>query len=347
VEKIPRSFSLLECFRFMNLKVAETRELTRSHAILFGLEAPTSLGYGFLQPYLDDPAVEEIWVNQPGEVFLAKRGEVARIETPFTADELMGQVERMLRSAGRRLDRTRPFVDASLPDGTRLHVVIPEITRDFPSLNLRKFQLNRPNLQHLLELGTLNREQATFLQTKIRSGATCLISGATQAGKTTFLSALLAELPVNERVVSVEDTFELSLPNPDWVAMQTRPKSAEGVGEVDLRRLIREVLRMRPSRIVVGEVRGAEALDLLIALNAGLPGLCTLHANSASQAIDKLRTLPLLAGENISTKFLDPTIANSIDLVVHCERLATGQRRVAQIGEVRLEAGELRVVDAA
>jgi pilus assembly protein CpaF len=272
---------------------------------------------------------------------------VERIDSPFTADELMAQVERMLRSAGRRLDRTSPFVDAALPDGTRLHVVIPEITREFPSLNLRKFQLNRPNLQHLLELGTLSREQATLLQAKVRAGATCLISGATQAGKTTFLSALLAELPVSERVVSVEDTFELSLPNPDWVAMQTRPKSAEGGGEVDLRRLIREVLRMRPSRIVVGEVRGAEALDLLIALNAGLPGLCTLHANSASQAIDKLRTLPLLAGENISTSFLDPTIANSIDLVVHCERLATGERRVAQISEVRLEAGELRVADVA
>lgn len=327
----------------MTLRVAPVAETARSHAILFGLEAPELAGYGFLQPHIDDPSVEEIWVNKPGELFLAIRGEVSRLECAFNSDELMAQVEKMLRTAGRRLDRTSPFVDASLPDGSRLHVVIPEITRSFPSLNLRKFQINRPNLARLLELGTLTREQATFLQAGVRAGKTILVSGATQAGKTTFMSALLAELPMHERVVSVEDTFELSLVNPDWVAMQTRAKSAEGHGEVTLRRLIRETLRMRPDRIVVGEVRGAEALDLLVALNAGLPGLCTLHANSASQAIDKLRTLPLLAGENISSRFLEPTIANSVDLVVHCVREPDGRRRVAEISEVSLSEGELHV----
>jgi pilus assembly protein CpaF len=153
----------------------------------------------------------------------------------------------------------------------------------------------------------------------------------------------LAELEDGERIVSVEDTFELSIPNPDWVAMQTRPASVEGSGEVDLRRLVREVLRMRPTRIVVGEVRGAEALDLLVALNSGLPGLCTIHANSSIEAISKLQALPLLAGSNISREFLVPTIARSVDLVVHCVRDANGKRRVADIGRVVQVGAEIEV----
>lgn len=300
--------------------------------------------FGFVQQYLDDASVEEIWINRPNEVFVSRRGVTHRLDCEFTESQLMVLVERMLRWAGRRLDRSMPFVDATLPTGARLHAVIPDITREYPSVNIRKFQLNRPNLKTLLDAGTLTDDQALLLQTAVREGATILISGATQAGKTTLLCALLAELDEQERIISVEDTFELAIPNLDWVAMQTRPASSEGSGEVDLRRLIREVLRMRPTRIVVGEVRGAEALDLLVALNSGLPGLCTLHANSAGEAITKLQTLPLLAGSNIAGEFLRPTVANSIDLVVHCVRTERGERRVQEIASPRFNGSTIDLV---
>lgn len=309
------------------------------------LQSAPELDFGFLQRYYEDPSVEEIWVNKPGELFVAKRGRTERIEHSFSESQLDVLIERLLRSAGRRIDRSTPFVDAMLPTGSRLHAVIPDITRSFASLNIRKFQLFRPNLRTLVDSATLDDSQAIALQRAMRAGKTILISGATQAGKTTMLCALLAELGESERVISVEDTFELAIPNPDWVAMQTRPASAEGTGEVDLRRLIREVLRMRPSRIVVGEVRGAEALDLLVALNSGLPGLCTIHANSSAEALAKLVALPLLAGSNISTDFLLPTIASCIDMVVHCERLESGVRRVAELSRVALVGGRLEAVD--
>lgn len=307
------------------------------------LEAEQTSSFGFLEPYYQDETVEELWVNQPGELFVSRAGECSRIEMPFTAGQLDVLIERLLRSAGRRIDRSTPFVDATLPSGSRLHAVIPDITRKHPSLNIRKFQIKRPNLDTLEATGTLVSRQSSVLREAVASGKSILISGATQAGKTTLLCALLAELDETERVVSVEDTFELDLPNRDWVAMQTRNASVEGSGEVDMRRLVREVLRMRPTRLVVGEVRGAEALDLLVALNSGLPGLCTIHANSASDALAKLQTLPLLAGTNVSRDFLLPTIANCVDLVVHCVRSGSGQRHVAEICEVTLAAQRLEV----
>lgn len=318
---------MLECFAVMSLK----------------LEMDATAALGFLQPFYDDANVEEIWVNRPGELFVSRAGVTERVELPFSDSQLSVLIERMLRSAGRRIDRAMPFVDATLPSGSRLHAVIPDITKTHASLNIRKFQLKRPTLNTLLAASSITNTQATVLRNAARAGNSILISGATQAGKTTLLCALLAELDDGERIVSVEDTFELSIPNPDWVAMQTRPASVEGSGEVDLRRLVREVLRMRPTRIVVGEVRGAEALDLLVALNSGLPGLCTIHANSSIEAISKLQALPLLAGSNISREFLVPTIARSVDLVVHCVRDANGKRRVAEIGRVVRVGTEIEV----
>jgi len=307
------------------------------------LETESTAALGFLQPYYDDNTVEEIWVNRPGELFVARAGVTERITLPFSESQLAVLVERLLRSAGRRIDRASPFVDATLPSGSRLHAVIPDITKLYTSLNIRKFQVKRPTLNTLLASNSLSDTQASVLRDAVRAGSTILISGATQAGKTTLLCALLAELGDSERIVSAEDTFELSIPNLDWVAMQTRPASVEGSGEVDLRRLVREVLRMRPTRIVVGEVRGAEALDLLVALNSGLPGLCTIHANSSSEAISKLQALPLLAGANIARDFLVPTIANTVDLVVHCARDAAGVRRIAEIGRVTHVGSEIVV----
>ena len=240
-------------------------------------------------------------------------------------------VERMLRSTGRRVDLSSPFVDASLPDGSRLHVAIPDITRRHVAVNIRKFRSGMRDLRELVRLGSLTPQSAEFLHAAVWAGLNILVSGATQSGKTTLLGALLASARPEERIVTVEETFELAVAAPDWVALQCRQASLEGTGEVTLRRLVKEALRMRPDRLVVGEVREAESLDLLIALNSGLPGMCSLHANSGADALRKLTTLPLLAGRNIDAGFVVPTVATSIDLVVHAELDRTGHRHVVEI----------------
>ena len=288
-------------------------------------------GYGFMQPFLDDEEIEEVWINRPGEIWIARNGEHQRIQIEFTSEELQTQLERLIRTSGRRLDRTTPFIDAQLGNGYRLHAVIPDITRAHASLNIRKFSKNVITLEDLIDGEVLAPSQALYLKQALSEGANLLISGATQAGKTTLLSALISSLNESERVVSVEDTFELRCLLPDWVALQTRPASSEGRNEIDLRRLVRETLRMRPTRLVVGEVRGAEALDMLIAMNSGIPGLCTIHANSSEEALTKIQTLPLLAGGNISSEFLTSVIKSSLNLFVHCQRDSNGQRKVASI----------------
>lgn len=290
--------------------------------------------YGPLQPLLDDPAIEEIWLNGNSEVFVARAGVSHVLDIGIDQELLQTLVEKMLRNTGRRLDRSSPFVDASLEDGSRLHVAIPDITRSNWSVNIRKFPTRIYSLDALSKLGTLTTFQAEFLAQQIKQGRNILVSGATQAGKTTLLCALLNEVSQTERVVSVEETFEIRFTGRDWVAMQTRQPNLEGVGEISLRRLVKEALRMRPSRIVVGEVRQAESFDLLIALNSGLPGLCTIHANSAEDAIAKLCTLPLLAGSNITSEFVNPTVGSCIDLVVHCRMLPGGERVVEEIASI-------------
>lgn len=276
-------------------------------------------GLGVLQPLLDDPTIEEIWINAPNQIFVATSTSTERLELDLSQSEIKSLIERMLKDTGRRLDRSVPFVDASLADGSRLHVVIPDVTRENWSINIRKFNAKILSLSDLVELGSLTIWQSEFLRQQVRLGRNILVSGATQAGKTTLLCALLSALDTKQRVVSVEETFEIRVAGDDWVAMQTRQPNLEGVGEVTLRRLVKEALRMRPSRLVVGEVREAESLDLLIALNSGLPGMSTIHANSARDAVAKLCTLPLLAGQNISSSFVNPTVGNCIDLVVHCQ----------------------------
>ncbi len=293
------------------------------------------LGFGFLQTYLDDEAIEEVWINRPGELWFAKSGKHFRHDLLFTAEEIKTLVERMIRSSGRRLDRSTPFIDAQLESGYRLHAVIPDITQSHLSLNIRKFSSNVRTIGDLVSGDVLNRRMADFLVAEISSGSNVMISGATQAGKTTLLAALLSALSQDERVISVEDTFELRCLLPDWVALQTRPESVEGKFGIDLRRLVRETLRMRPTRLVVGEVRGAEALDMLIAMNSGIPGMCTVHANSSQEALKKLLTLPLLAGGNISTEFLESVVRTSMKLFVHCARDSNGRRFVKSIMRVQ------------
>ncbi|MFW0119995.1 CpaF family protein [Rothia sp. P5764] len=288
-------------------------------------------GFGEIQQYLDDPSIEEIWINSPTEVFVARAGESELTGLILSEEQIRALVERMLKTSGRRLDLSTPFVDSSLPDGSRLHVAIPDVTRKHWSINIRKFIARATRLTDLVKLGSLSSDAAKFLDAAVASGLNVLVSGATQSGKTTMLNCLAASIGMRERVITCEEIFELKIPLRDVVNMQCRQPNLEGQGEIPLRRLVKEALRMRPDRLIIGEVREAESLDMLIALNSGLPGLCTIHANSARDAITKMCTLPLLAGENISSSFVVPTVASCFDLVVHCTRDLHGKRQVREI----------------
>ena len=304
-------------------------------------------GFGPLQRHLDDPLVEEIWINEPGRVFVAKRGRSELTTTILDAGQVRDLVEKMLKTTGRRVDLSTPFVDAMLPDGSRLHVVIPDITRRHLSVNIRKFVLTANTMDELVALQTLTPQAARFLEAAVVAGLNVIVAGGTQAGKTTLLNCLAGAIPGRERVITCEEVFELQLGLPDVVAMQTRQANLEGTGEIPLRRLVKEALRMRPDRILVGEVRQEECLDLLIALNSGLPGMCSIHANSAREAIVKLCTLPLLAGENVGHHFVVPTVASCVDIVVHLAKDGAGHRRVREVVAVpgRVEGDVVEVAD--
>ena len=304
-------------------------------------------GFGLLQPLLDDLSIEEIWINEPGRIFVARNGKSELTSVILSDVEVRGLVERMLAASGRRVDLSNPFVDATLPDGSRLHVAIPDITRKHWSVNIRKFIMGSKSLDSLVSVGTLTDQSAAFLQACVVAGLNVIVAGATQAGKTTLMNALLNSAPSSERVVTCEEVFELQLTSPDWVALQTRQASLEGTGEIPLRRLIKEALRMRPSRLVVGEVRQEEALDLLVAMNAGMPSMCSLHANGAREAISKLCLLPMLAGSNVSAEFVIPTVASVVDIVVHTALRPDGTRRVQQITSVtgRVEGNSVETGD--
>ncbi len=319
--------------------VAEHDERSLTGAVLPVTDADATVeelvarvaGFGALQRYLDDPDVEEVWINSPDRVFVARGGRHELTNTILTSAQVTELVERMLKSSGRRVDISQPFVDAMLPEGHRLHVVLEGISRGFSAVNIRKFVVRAARLEDLVGLGSLSAQAAKFLDAAIVSGLNVVVSGGTQAGKTTLLNCLASAIPGRERVISVEEVYELRFQHPDWVALQTRQRGLEGTGEIRLRDLVKESLRMRPSRMIVGEVRSEECLDLLLALNAGLPGMASLHANSAREALVKLCTLPLLAGENISPRFVVPTVAASVDLVVHLGIDSHGVRRVHEV----------------
>ncbi|WP_108719414.1 CpaF family protein [Miniimonas sp. S16] len=304
-------------------------------------------GLGPLQPYLEDPQVEEIWINGPGRVFVARRG-VPELTTLLLGEEAVRDlVERMLRPSGRRLDLSQPFVDATLPSGERVHVVIPDVTRRHMAVNIRKYVTRAKHLDDLVAVGSLPQNVATFLDASVAVGLNILVSGGTQAGKTTTLGALTGSIPPTQRLVTCEEVFELQPATRDHVGLQCRQPNLEGTGEITLRRLVKEALRMRPDRLVVGEVREAESLDLLIALNAGVPGMGTVHANSARDAIAKLCILPLLAGENVTPAFVVPTVATALHLVVHVDLDRSGRRSVREVVAVtgRSEGGVVETAD--
>ncbi|MDY0984332.1 ATPase, T2SS/T4P/T4SS family [Microbacterium sp. CFBP9023] len=326
-----RSVTLAEVRKFNDLALARGAAVIDDEAACVSDVLAAVSGFGPLQSLLDDPEIEEIWLNGPESIHVARGGVAERIEMRLTESSLRDLIERMLQSTGRRVDISQPFVDASLPDGARLHVAIADVVRGSWSVNIRKFLPRYRSLEALVDHGALTPDLAAMLRDAMRAGRSVVVSGATHAGKTTFLGALLDSCADRQRIITVEETFELAVQGPDVVSLQGRQASLEGTGEITLRRLVKEALRMRPDRLVVGEVRDAEALDLVLALNTGVPGAATVHANSAAEALDKLTLLPLLAGRNIDRSFIAPALAGAVDLVVHCVRDDTGVRRVHEV----------------
>jgi pilus assembly protein CpaF len=293
-------------------------------------------GLGPLEPLLADPAVDEVMVNGPGSVYVERLGRIERAEVGFADDgELMHAIERILAPLGRRVDEASPLCDARLPDGSRVNVVIPPLALSGPCLTIRRFRRHGFSLDDLVENETLPLGLAAFLARCVRARAAILVSGGTGSGKTTTLGALSGALPEEERIVTIEDAAELKLRQPHVVRLEARPPNLEGRGEVTIRQLVRNALRMRPDRIVVGEVRGAEALDMLMALNTGHEGsLTTVHANSPPDALRRVETLALMAGVGLPHAAVREQLASALQLVVHQARGADGRRRVESVAEV-------------
>jgi pilus assembly protein CpaF len=294
-----------------------------------------TIGLGPLEDLLADPAVEEVMVNGPSQIYVERAGRIEAVDGGFAdEEELRNAIERILSPLGRRIDELSPMVDARLADGSRVNAVIPPLAIDGPALSIRRFGVSRPGPRDLLELGTITKEQLALLEESVAERRSVLISGGTGSGKTTLLNALSGFVSPQERLVTIEDAAELRLRGRHVVRLESRPAGVEGRGEVTIRDLLRNALRMRPDRIVIGEVRGAEALDLLTALNTGHRGaLSTVHANSPSDALARLETLALMAGLGLPHDVIAEQVRRGIDVVVHLERSADGARRVTEIAD--------------
>src|SRR3954447_14256485 len=296
-----------------------------------------TVGLGPLEDLLADPSVDEAMVNGPDEVYVERAGRIEEVDVRFPdEEELRNAIERILAPLGRRIDELSPMVDARLADGSRVNVVIPPLAVDGPALSIRRFGASRPGARELVERGSLSTTQCEQLEQAVGDRRSILVSGGTGAGKTTLLNALSGFISPGERVVTIEDAAELRLQQPHVVRLESRPASVEGRGEVTVRDLLRNALRMRPDRIVIGEVRGPEALDLLTALNTGHDGaLSTVHANSAEEALKRLETLALMAGVGLPHAAIAEQVRRGIDLVVHLQRRSDGSRRVTEIAGVK------------
>ncbi len=316
------------------LPVAEREALAERVVLL-------ATGLGPLEPLLSDPAVDEVMVNGPGEVYVERAGRIERTGVAFGGEaELSHAIERILAPLGRRVDESSPLCDARLPDGSRVNVVIPPLSLSGPCLTIRRFRRQGFSLRDLVAGGTLAPGAGELLALCVTARASVLVSGGTGSGKTTTLNALSGAIPGAERIVTIEDAAELRLRQRHVVRLEARPANLEGRGEVTIRQLVRNALRMRPDRIVVGEVRGAEALDMLQALNTGHEGsLTTVHANSPADALRRVETLALMAGVGLPHSAVREQVASALDLVVHQARLGDGSRRVDSICEVVRVAG--------
>jgi pilus assembly protein CpaF len=309
--------------------------------------AERSFGLGPLEPLLRDPQVEEVMVSGVAPVWVERAGRLESTDVRFASEaELRHAIERILAPLGRRVDEAEPLCDARLPDGSRVNVVLPPLAVDGPALTIRRFRRRGFGPQDLVAAGTLSAPLLDFLARAVRSRCTLLVCGASGAGKTTTLNALSSFIGARERVITIEDAAELRLRQPHVVRLEARPASVEGRGEVTVRRLVRNALRMRPDRIIVGEVRGAEALDMLTALSTGHDGsLCTVHAGSAAEALRRIETLALMADLGLPHAAIREQVADAFDLVVCQARAADGARRVVGVSEVVRVAGGAAVRD--
>lgn len=304
------------------------------------------VGLGPLDPLLADPEVSEVMVNAPDEVYVERGGRLERSTARFQGpDHVLQVVQRVIAPLGRRLDYAHPYVDARLPDGSRLHAILPPLAVRGPAVTIRRFGRRRWTAHELRAAGFADAAVMDYLAACVRARANILVSGGTSTGKTTLLNVLAGFIPPQERVLTIEEAAELQLQHPHVVGLEARPRAPDGSGEVTLRDLVRNALRMRPDRLVVGEVRGAEALDLLHALNTGHAGsMSTLHANGPADALDRLEQMALLAGEAVPHAVLRAQVAAVVDLVVHLERDPGGRRQVAWVCGVGLRGGRRHLV---
>jgi pilus assembly protein CpaF len=299
-------------------------------------------GLGPLEPLLKDPTISDILVNSHGTIYVERRGKLEVTNVAFKDDEhLMRVIERIVSSVGRRIDESSPMVDARLRDGSRVNAIIPPLSIDGPVLSIRRFGAEPLRMNSLIENKALTRDIADMLEMCVNARLNVLISGGTGAGKTTLLNALSAYIPADERIVTIEDSAELQLQQPHVVRLETRPPNIEGKGEVTQRDLVRNALRMRPDRIVIGEVRGGEAIDMLQAMNTGHDGsLTTVHANTPRDALARLETMIQMTGMRLSDRAMRQQIASALNLVVQVARLSDGSRRVTAISEITGMEGE-------
>ncbi len=302
-----------------------------------------ALGYGPIERYLDDPSVTEVMVNSTDGVYIERDGKIELTDAQFFSEQhVLRVIDRIVAPLGRRIDEASPMVDARLPDGSRVNAVIPPLAIDGPQLTIRKFAARVLTLQDLIELGTLTGQVADFLAACVQGRMNILISGGTGSGKTTLLNVLSSMIPPTERIVTIEDAAELRLQQRHVIRLESRPSNIEGKGEVLARDLLRNALRMRPDRIVVGEVRGAEALDMLQAMNTGHDGsLSTLHANSPRDGLARVETMVLMAGFDLPVRAIREQSASAIDLLVHINRDRDGVRRVTRVSSVDGMEGDL------
>ncbi|RON21475.1 CpaF family protein [Pseudomonas lini] len=301
------------------------------------------LGLGPLEPLLADHSVSDILVNGFASVYVERFGKLQRTDVRFRDDQhLLNIIDRIVSSLGRRIDESSPLVDARLKDGSRVNAIIPPLAIDGPSMSIRRFAVDLLNTDSLISVGTLTPAIALLLKAIVRGRLNVLISGGTGSGKTTMLNVLSSFIPQNERIVTIEDSAELQLQQPHVVRLETRPSNIEGRGEVSQRELVRNSLRMRPDRIVIGEVRGAEALDMLTAMNTGHDGsLTTIHANTARDALGRIENMVSMTGATFPIKAMRQQIASAIDVVIQLERQEDGKRRLVSVQEINGMEGEI------
>jgi pilus assembly protein CpaF len=306
------------------------------------------LGHGPLERLLADESVTEIMVNGPFDVWVERQGRLYETTVRFTDESHLRRIiNKIVAQIGRRIDESSPLVDARLPDGSRVNAVIPPLSLSGPLVTIRKFSKKRYDLTDMIRLATLSTETVEFLQRCVLAELNVLISGGTGSGKTTLLNALSTAIPDSDRIITIEDAAELRLHQRHVLRLEARPKNIEGEGEISIRELVRNSLRMRPDRIIVGEVRGSEALDMLQAMNTGHDGsLCTVHANSPRDALSRIETMVLMAGFDLPMRAIRQQVASALDLILHLERLEDGSRKVTCITEVqRMESDVITLQD--